>query len=145
MARKGNDILCQVTRRKVSERTRLRSRGDERLLVAATRKTAPDRGAPKFQPARASVTATLVGLTCSCWNLRSGSTRLHGLWNLAHGSTEPVLELAPLTDIVGGWATLEGSRGDALVEHLAGLFLAVCFSPRMASLFSFVSIESQRR
>lgn len=55
--------------------------------------------------------------------------RLHRLRNLAHkvDVQEPVLQARPLyLDMVGELeATLEGPRGDALVEHVTGLLLFV--------------------
>ena len=70
-----------------------------------------------------------------------------GLRDLAHevDVQEPVLQARALDlDIVGELEdTLEGARGDALVEHLAGLPSSlVCFSPWIVSVFSFASIES---
>src|ERR1700732_2176052 len=88
------------------------------------------RGAPKIQPASASGSDLgRLDLQELAGTRDRDRPRLHGLRNLAHelDVQEPVLQARALDlDIVGELeATLEGSRGDALVEHLAGLFLVV--------------------
>src|SRR5580704_9816101 len=97
---------------------------------AHKRKRPESRGAAKIQPASASGSnlgrLDLQELAGTCDGDRPS---LHRLRNLAHevDVEEPVLQARAVDlDIVGELeATLEGSRGNALVEHLAGLFLGV--------------------
>ena len=82
-----NDILCHVTRRKVSGGTRSDLASDQTLLVAsAQNESAPETEAlPNFQPVRASGSdlgrLDLQELAGTCDRDRP---RLHRLRNLAH-------------------------------------------------------------
>jgi hypothetical protein len=104
--------------------------GLSRLRAGRTNESAPKAGRSQNSTGRASGSdlgrLDLQELAGACDRDRP---RLHGLGNLAHelDVQEPVLQARALDlDIVGELeATLEGSRGDALVEHLAGLFLGV--------------------
>src|SRR5580704_14330961 len=97
---------------------------------AHKRKRPESRGAAKIQPASASGSnlgrLDLQELSGTCDGDRPS---LHRLWNLAHevDVEEPVLQARAVDlDIIGELeATLEGSRGNALVEHLPGLILVV--------------------
>src|SRR5207344_389326 len=88
------------------------------------------RGAPKIQPASASGSDLgRLDLQELAGTYDRDRPRLHRLWNFAHevDVEEPVLQARALDlDMVSELeTTLEGPRGDAPVEHVAGLLLVV--------------------